>query len=84
MGDKEVVDLANSQGRVVLTRDSDFLKSNLRRRSAYGIIYIDERIRKDNVEKLASNVKKSLEYLREKRMVVIISASTIEMLRLEE
>ena len=84
IGDEEVVDLANSQGRVVLTRDSDFLKSNLRRRSTHGIIYIDERIRKDNIEKLASNVMRSLEYLREKRMVVMITASTIEILRLEE
>ncbi len=32
------------------------------------MIYIDERIRKDNVERIASNMLKSLEYLREKRI----------------
>lgn len=80
----EVIDLANSQGRVVLTRDGDFLKPSLRKRSEHGIIYIDERIRKDNVEKLAVNIARSLDYLKGRNALVIVGASTIEIFQPEE
>ncbi len=54
MSDSEVISLANRDERVVLTRDSDFLKPSLRRKAKYGIIYIGEPVRKDNVKKLAT------------------------------
>ena len=58
INDTEVVSLANRDERAVLTRDSDFLKLYLREKSKYGIIYVDEPIRRDNVEKLARNIVK--------------------------
>lgn len=79
ISDREVVDLANSSERVILTRDSDFLRVNLRRRVRYGLLYIAEPIRKDNVEKLARNIAKTLEVLEEKPILAIVSSSTIEL-----
>ncbi len=52
------MDLANSDKRIVITRYSDFLKITLRKRIKYGLIYIAEPIRRDNVEKLAKNIEK--------------------------
>ncbi|MCE4599611.1 MAG: DUF5615 family PIN-like protein [Desulfurococcales archaeon] len=79
ISDREVVDLANSSERVILTRDSDFLRVNLRRRVRYGLLYIAEPIRKDNVEKLARNIAKTLEVLEDKPILAIVSSSTIEL-----
>ena len=42
INDRGIVDLANSGERVILTRDNDFLRVNLRRRIRYGLIYIAE------------------------------------------
>ncbi len=79
ISDIEVISLANSNERVVLTRDSDFLKPYLRGRAKYGIIYIGEPIKKDNVEKLARNIAKALEIIKEKPLLIIVTSSTIEL-----
>jgi len=78
ISDKEVVRIANNNGRIILTRDSDFLKPHLRKSVRYGIIYIAEPVRKDNLDKLARNTAKALEILEEKPRLVIITARTIE------
>ena len=62
-----------------MTRDSDFLKLNLRRRAKYGIIYVGEPIRRDIIEKLARNIVRALEIIREKPLLIIITSSTIEL-----
>ena len=79
VSDREVVDLANSSGRVILTRDSDFLRMSLRRRIRYGLVYIAEPVRKDNVEKLARNIVKTLEVLEKKPVLAIVTSTTIEL-----
>ncbi len=79
ISDIEVISLANRDKRVVLTRDSDFLKPYLRGRAKYGIIYIGEPIRKNNVKKLARNIAKALEIIREKPLLIIVTSRTIEL-----
>jgi predicted nuclease of predicted toxin-antitoxin system len=79
ISDNEVINLANRDEKIVLTRDSDYLKPSLRRKAKYGIIYIGEPIRKDNVKKLAKNVAKALEIIKEKPFLVIVTSSTIEL-----
>ena len=79
ISDKEVVDLANSSGRAVLTRDSDFLQTSLRRRIRYGLIYIAEPVRKDNVEKLARNIVETSEVLKEKPVLAVVTSAIIEL-----
>ena len=39
--DEEVIDLANREERIILTRDSDYLKLSLRRRAKLGITAYD-------------------------------------------
>ena len=79
ISDIEVIGLANRDKRVVLTRDSDFLKPYLRGRAKYGIIYIGEPIRRDIIEKLARKIVKALEIIKEKPRLIIVTSSTIEL-----
>ncbi len=79
ISDNELVDIANRDGRIVLTRDSDFLEPSLRRRVVYGIVYIGEPVRRDNVERLAENIAKTLEVMKEKPFLAIVTRSTIEL-----
>jgi len=65
ISDREAISLASMDERVVLTRDSDFLKPGLRRRAEYGIIYIGEPVRRDDAERLARNIAKALEIIKE-------------------
>ncbi|MEM1611218.1 MAG: DUF5615 family PIN-like protein [Sulfolobales archaeon] len=60
INDKEVIDIANELERIVLTRDSDFLEPSLRKRSKYGIAYIDEPIGRDSTRKPAEKYSKGL------------------------
>ena len=73
ISDIEVINLANRDKRIILTRDSDYLELGLRRRAEYGIIYIGEPVRKDNVEKLADNTVKALETMEKKSLLAIIT-----------
>ncbi len=82
INNSDVVDLANRDERAVLTRDSDYLKPSLGKRARHGVIYIGEPVRKDNVEKLAKNIVKALETIKEKPFLVIITSDTIESYRL--
>ena len=79
ISDIEVVNLANRDRRVVLTRDSDFLRPYLRVKAKYGIIYIGEPIRRDTVGKLARNIAKALEAIVEKPLLIIVTPRTIEL-----
>ncbi len=79
ISDKEIVDLANSNGRIRLTRDSDFLGINLRRKIEYGLIYIAEPARKDNLVRLSRNIVRALEYLERKPLIAIVTSTTIEL-----
>ena len=79
INDEEVIDLANKEGRIVLTRDSDYLKLSLRRRVKHGIIYLGEPVRKDNVRILAENTVKSLEMMEKRPSLAIVTSSTIEL-----
>jgi len=63
VSDEEIVDLANSGGRIILTRDRDFLRMRLRRKVEYGLIYIGEPARKDNLVRLSGNIIRALEFL---------------------
>lgn len=74
----EIIDIANRAERVVLTRDSNYLKLSLRRRVKYGVIYIGEPIRKDNIKKLAENIAHALNMMR-KPFLVIVTSSIIEL-----
>ena len=69
ISDSEVINIANRDEQIVLTRDSDFLKLNLRRGAKYGIIYVGEPIRRDIIEKLARNIVRALEIVREKPLL---------------
>ena len=77
ISDKEVISLANRSKRVVLTRDSDFLDPSLRSGARYANIYVGEPIRRDNTEKLARNILKTLEII-EKQVLVRVRSNTIE------
>jgi len=55
-----VVNLADNINRILLTRDSDYLRPQLRGRVEHGILYISEPIRKDNVWRIAENIMKAL------------------------
>ena len=77
--DKEIVDLANSSGRIILTRDRDFLGMGLRRKAEYGLIYIAEPARKDNLVRLSRNIVRALEYLERKPLMAIVMSTTIEL-----
>ncbi len=79
ISDKEIVGLANSNGRIVLTGDSDFLGMNLRRKIEYGLIYIAEPIRKDNLVRFSRNIVRALEYLKRKPLMAIVTSTTIEL-----
>ncbi len=79
ISDIEVISLANKDERVVLTRDSDFLKPYLRIRTRHGIIYIGEPIRRDIIEKITKNIVKALEIIKEKPLLIIVTSSTIEL-----
>ena len=74
ISDGEVVDLANNIGRIVLTRDSDFLVTGLRKRIRYGLVYIAEPVRKGKVEILARNIIKALEALERKPLMAIVTS----------
>ncbi len=79
ISDRGVISLANRNERVVLTRDSNFLRPNLRRKAKNGIIYIDKPVRGNDIEKLARNIAKALEMMKEKPLLVIVTSSTIEL-----
>ncbi len=83
ISDYEVAILANRDKRIILTRDRDFMKSSLRKRARYGVIYIGEPIRKDNVDRLASNIIKALKTIDERPFLVIVTSNTIELYRLK-
>ena len=83
ISDYEVAILANRDKRIILTRDRDFMKSSLRKRARYGVIYIGEPIRKDNVDRLASNIIKTLKTIDERPFLVIVTSNTIELYRLK-
>jgi predicted nuclease of predicted toxin-antitoxin system len=78
ISDEEIIDLANETERIVLTRDNDFLKPNLRKRAEYGLIYVGEPVRKDNIEIIVENTIKALEEMKGKPCLVIVKSSTIE------
>ena len=75
----ELIDMANRVERVILTRDSDYLKLSLRRRAKYGVIYIGEPIKKSNVKKLAENVARALNMMKKKPFLVIVTSNIIEL-----
>ncbi len=79
ISDKEIVDLANSSGGIILTRDSDFLGMSLRRKIEYGLIYIAEPVRKDNLVRFSRNIVKALEYLERKPLMAIVTPTTIQL-----
>ena len=79
ISDREVVDLANSGGRAVLTRDSDFLQTSLRRRIRHGLIYVAEPVRRDNVERLARSIVKALRMLEKKPVLAVVTSTAVEL-----
>ncbi len=79
ISDDEVVNLANRTERIVLTRDSDYLKPSLRGKVVHGILYIGEPIRKDNVQKIAENIIKALEAMKKRRLLAIVTSNMIEL-----
>jgi predicted nuclease of predicted toxin-antitoxin system len=74
---KEAACIVNDNERIVLTRDNDLLEVTLRKDARYGIIYIAEAVRKDNVDKLTRNMVRALEMLREEPSLIVITINTI-------
>ena len=79
INDTEVINLANRDKRIALTRDRDYLELSLRSKAKYGIIYTGEPARKDNVEKLAKNTVKALGMVKDKPLLAVVTSSTIEL-----
>jgi len=75
----EVINIANRSGKIILTRDSDYLRSSLRNKAVYGIIYIDEPVRKDNVQKIAENILRALEAMSKRHHLAIVTSNIIEL-----
>jgi len=55
ISDDKVINLANRTERMILTRDSDYLKPSLRRRARHGALYVAEPIRKDKLPLYKNN-----------------------------
>jgi len=83
ISDDEVVNLANSTKRILLTRDSDYLRSRLRKRVEHGILYVGEPIRKDNVWRITENIMKALEAMRGRNLLAIVASHMIELYSLK-
>ena len=79
ISDDEVINLANRTERMILTRDSDYLKLSLRRGVRHGVLYVAEPIRKDNVRKIAENTIRALEAMRQRRLLAIVTSDMIEL-----
>jgi len=62
--------LANREGRILLTRDKDFVKRVLRKKIKVGLIYIVVPVRKENYPRLAKIIKDNLDKSIGKLMVV--------------
>ena len=82
--DDELVVIANMEGRVLLTRDRDFLLARRRRRIRHGLIYLAEPVRRDNLENLARNIVTALEAFIEEPRVAVVSSNIIEFYPLRE
>jgi len=78
-----VVNLANSTERILLTRDSDYLRPQLRGRVEHGILYISEPIRKDNVWIIAENTVKALEAMKRRNLLAIVASNVVELYSLK-
>jgi len=79
ISDDEVINLANRTERMILTRDSDYLKPSLRRGVRHGVLYVAEPIRKDNVRKIAENTIRALEAMRQRRLLALVTSVMIEL-----
>ena len=79
ISDDEVINLANRTERMILTRDSDYLKPSLRRGVRHGVLYVAEPIRKDNVQKIAENTIRALEAMRQRRLLALVTSVMIEL-----
>ncbi len=80
ISNSELIEITNIQNSILLTRDKDFLRTNLRRKSKHGIIYIGEPIKKENIDKLVTNILVALKLIKEKQVIIVTNA-TIEILR---
>lgn len=81
VSNSEPLDLANKFGRILVTRDRDFLARHLVRKAKHGLIYIGEPVRKENVDRLAQNLAVALGLLKKGKRVVIVTSVTIEIYR---
>jgi len=52
---------------------------SLRRKIEYGLIYIAEPVRKDNLARLFRNILGALEYIERKPLMAIVTSTTIEL-----
>ena len=82
--DDELIDIANMEGRVLLTRDRDFLLARRRRRIKHGLIYLAEPVKRHNLEALAGNIARALKLIREEPRLAVVSSSVIELYPLRE
>ena len=78
ISDLELVNLANRNGMIILTRDRDFLRPDLRKKAKYGIIFIAEPVRKENFVQIARNVENVLKTNMDKPLLVLVTTTTIE------
>ena len=60
--DEEVVSLANTLNRTILTRDLDFMRKPLLSKATYGVIYIAEPITRENLESISANIKNVIDH----------------------
>ncbi|RLE90227.1 MAG: hypothetical protein DRN04_15425 [Thermoprotei archaeon] len=70
VADEELVEIANRTGRILLTRDSDFVRIALKRKIRTGVIYIAIPVTKENYRRLARLIRNNLRRCRRKLMIV--------------
>ncbi|RLE94681.1 MAG: hypothetical protein DRJ55_02650 [Thermoprotei archaeon] len=70
VADEELIEIADRNGRVLLTRDSDFVRMALKKRIGTGVIYVAVPITKENYRRLAVLIKNNLKKCVGKLMIV--------------
>lgn len=79
--DKEVINLANTMSRTILTRDSDFMKGRLASKATYGVVYLAETVTKENINILAEAIERVVKNISFKKgLVVIVRTSYVEII----
>ena len=72
INDLEVIELANSQDRAILTRDSDYTQPQLLCKTEHGIVFIAYNPSKNELNSLAEMLATTLTAIKPKRCLLVI------------